>query len=175
MFDEKEVWKPIAGYGGKYEVSNLGNVRSFSRKGYTGGKPLKLRVGKAGYAMVALSNGRERRVQLVHRLVAFAFVENPNNYPQVNHRDENRQNNRADNLEWCTAVYNLAYNDGHMRRGRTRSKPCVAVYRNGEVKRFVSTCQAERETGVYHGHIAQVCNGKGKTAGGAQWKWDESA
>ena len=100
-----EEWKPIRGYEGRYMVSNMGRVRSRT-------KVLKASTGNI-YAQVILNNGdvRHRKTVTVHRLVAEAFVENPlpNEYKYINHKDENKRNNKADNLEWCTAKYNLAY------------------------------------------------------------------
>ena len=100
-----EEWKPIRGYEGRYMVSNMGRVRSRT-------KILKASTGNI-YAQVILNNGdvRHRKTVTVHRLVAEAFVENPfpNEYKYINHKDENKRNNKADNLEWCTAKYNLTY------------------------------------------------------------------
>lgn len=100
-----EEWKPIRGYEERYMVSNMGRVRSRT-------KVLKASTGNI-YAQVILNNGdvRHRKTVTVHRLVAEAFVENPlpNEYKYINHKDENKRNNKADNLEWCTAKYNLAY------------------------------------------------------------------
>ena len=100
-----EEWKPIRGYEGRYMVSNMGRVRSRT-------KILKASTGNI-YAQVILNNGdvRHRKTVTVHRLVAETFVENPfpNEYKYINHKDENKRNNKADNLEWCTAKYNLTY------------------------------------------------------------------
>ena len=101
-----EEWKPIKGFEGRYEVSNMGRVRNAV-------KILSQRQ-KTRYLQVVLSDGSDnRKTRMVHRLVAEAFVENPNPdlYKQVNHRDEDKHNNRADNLEWCTAKYNLSYGE----------------------------------------------------------------
>lgn len=111
----KEVWKPIKGFEGKYEVSNLGRVKSLPKYTYSRGYPqlrkekiLKPRyVGrKRCYAAVALNDGHSYKV---HRLVAQTFIPNPDNLPLVNHKDENPYNNRVDNLEWCTNQYNCQY------------------------------------------------------------------
>ena len=109
----KEEWKPVEGYEGLYEVSNLGQVRSYSNR--HGGllkypKLLKIDVSSGtGYGCVTLcKNNKVKRVP-IHRLVALAFIPNPNNYPCVNHKDEIRTNNKVDNLEWCTHLYNNSY------------------------------------------------------------------
>lgn len=100
-----EEWKPIKGYEERYMISNMGRVRSRT-------KILKANTGNT-YAQVILNNGdvRHRKTVTVHRLVAEAFVDNPlpNEYKYINHKDENKRNNKADNLEWCTAKYNLTY------------------------------------------------------------------
>lgn len=99
----KEIWKDIEGYEGFYQVSNLGNVRSlnYGNKGFV--KNLKPRIVKDGYYMVNLKNKNYQ----IHQLVAKAFISNPNNYVEINHKDENKHNNCADNLEWCSREYNV--------------------------------------------------------------------
>lgn len=116
----KEIWKDVDGYDGLYQVSNLGNVRRLSkiitdvsqggiRKRLFKGRILSQIVVNHGYKSVMLSmNGYVKRYN-VHRLVAQAFIPNPDDLPEVNHKDENKQNNRVDNLEWCTGLYNCNY------------------------------------------------------------------
>ena len=99
-----EEWRDIKGYEGLYQVSNLGRVRSER-------KILKGTPDKDGYLRVALCKNGTRKYFGIHRLVAIAFIYNTNNYPCVNHRDENKTNNRAKNLEWCTIAYNNCYGD----------------------------------------------------------------
>ena len=114
-----ELWLPVKDYEGLYEVSNMGNVRSvarvetFSRIGkethrIKAGRILKPVI-RDEYLGVCLSKGKTRKCYLIHRLVAEAFLINPMNYPQVNHKDEDKYNNKAENLEWCTALYNNNY------------------------------------------------------------------
>ena len=115
---EEEIWKSATGYEMSYEVSNFGNVRSVDRfVNNKNGIPNSIRKGRrlkpfktsTGYLRLALKiNGRGEN-HFVHRLVAEAFVPNPNNYPCINHKDENPANNRADNLEWCSHKYNNDY------------------------------------------------------------------
>lgn len=104
----KEIWKDIKGWKGLYQVSNLGNIRTLHYK-----KPYlrKLSKSKKGYLRVNLSKDKKYKYYSVHRLVAEAFIPNPDNLPQINHKDEIRTNNRVDNLEWCTSKYNCNY--GH--------------------------------------------------------------
>ena len=102
----EEIWKDIHGYEGLYSISNFGQVYSVKRK-----KLLKLINSHHGYKRVRLyTNINEWKTFAVHRLVAQEFIPNPNNLPEVNHKDDNHSNNNVDNLEWCTIAYNNAYN-----------------------------------------------------------------
>lgn len=107
----KEAWKPIAGYVGKYEISNKGTVRSLLFKTRTRPEPktLKVHVKKDGYCFVVLSINNSPKNLYVHRLVAAAFLNNPNNCPQVNHLNGIKSHNLVDNLEWCTAKQNMRH------------------------------------------------------------------
>ena len=111
----EEIWKDVVGYEGLYQVSNIGNVRSLDKydsgKKFWPGRVMKLIVDKDGYLIVGLRKDRKSKLHKVHRLVAAAFIENPHNFPEVNHIDENKQNNYMENLEWCTTRYNVTY--GH--------------------------------------------------------------
>lgn len=113
-----EIWKAVKGYEGLYEVSNLGNVRSLDKVIKSKHNGTTLRKGriltpfyeeKKGYYQVALTKDGKVKKYRVHRLVAIAFLENPFNYTDVNHKDENKINNNVDNLEWCTRKYNNNY------------------------------------------------------------------
>lgn len=103
-----EIWKDILGYEGLYQVSNLGNVRSLNYR--RSGKTKLLKQGTDnGYKRVELSKNGKKKKYWVHRLVAIAFISNPNNYKEVNHKDEDKSNNNVNNLEWCTREYNNNY------------------------------------------------------------------
>ena len=121
---ENEIWKAIPGYEGYYEVSNFGNVHSLDRTiEYIGrnqsseykvirnfkGKPIKKQIDAYGYYTVGLNKGKGVKRYKLHQLVAQAFIPNPNNLIQINHKDENKLNNTVDNLEWCTPSYNCNY------------------------------------------------------------------
>ena len=99
-----EDWKDISGYEGLYVVSNNGRV-----KNVRSGRVLRGIVNNLGYIMVGLSKSGKVKMVLVHRLVAKAFIENPDNFREVNHRDEDKANNIVDNLEWCDRKYNVNY------------------------------------------------------------------
>lgn len=104
-----EIWKDIPGYEGRYQVSNTGEVKSLNYNSSGKSKLLKQIADKKGYKRVGLCKNGKRKHYSVHRLVAIAFLPNPNNLPQVNYKDENKANNCVDNLEWCNAKYNNNY------------------------------------------------------------------
>lgn len=116
----QEIWKDVTGYEGLYQVSNFGNVKSCDRVVLAGMnsnhtyqhiKSKLLKTGGGKYKQVILCKDGKIKAFTVHRLVAQAFIPNPNNLPCINHKDENPSNNRADNLEWCTYKYNNEYNN----------------------------------------------------------------
>ena len=155
-----------------YMVSSEGKVWSLNY-GRTGKmKELKPNTIKGGYLQVCLCNGDTRVMKLVQRLVAEAFIPNPNNRPQVNHIDQKKTNNCVENLEWCTADYNNNYGDRNERAAKTltnrkdRSTPVVCLE---TAVVYPSTHEASRQTGVNQRHISECCNGKLKTAGGFHW------
>lgn len=133
----KEVWKSF-GYE-DYEVSNFGNVKSY-KYDKVNGKLMKPYKNTKGYLQIDLSlDGRKRqnRVHLaVHRLVANAFIPNPDNLPQVNHKDEDKTNNHVDNLEWCTNEYNARYGTKSKRVAQKRRKQIYSVDMDGNVEEF---------------------------------------
>jgi len=141
----KETWKDVPNYEGLYQVSNLGRVKSF-RKSTKFGCPseyiLNPSIANHGYAEVTLYGNAGRHKILLHRLVATVFIPNPDNLPQINHKDENKLNNCVDNLEWCTPAYNNAYGTAKLRAIDTVSKPVeqltydgkvIAVYRSARI------------------------------------------
>ena len=104
-----EEWRDVVGYEGLYRVSSDGNIMSVNT--YSHKKPIMMKLGKRpdGYLSVGLSKDGKTKTHTVHRIVAKAFIPNPNNYGYVNHKDENKSNNSVDNLEWCTKSYNSIY------------------------------------------------------------------
>lgn len=172
---ETEIWKDIEGYEGLYQVSNLGRIKSMANNKTRKEKILKENKNNYGYHIVGLSKKNVRNFKLVHRLVAMAFIENVNNYKEINHIDENKDNNSADNLEWTTHSMNIKHGSG-MKRAHT------SVIRNGKPKRvlcvetgveYPSTMSASKATGVVQSNISQCCNGIFKKAGGFHWKYAE--
>lgn len=170
-----EQWKPIKGYESRYEVSNLGNVRSLNwrNKGIT--KPVTLKQHNRGYLHVLLYKGHECKSYLVHRLVAEAFVPCFDKDMTINHIDENLTNNRADNLEWCSLKENIVkYQSNHPEKvGRPENTtPVYQIDKNGRVvKIWKSVAEVHRALKYSIWSISQCCNRKRKTAYGYKWQY----
>lgn len=186
----EELWKDIAGYEGLYQVSNQGRVRSLDRyvecvdtyRHYKG-RIMKLDKRKNGYLQVNLKRQKLNKQFLIHRLVAQAFIPNPDSLPCVNHKDENKENNNVDNLEWCTEAYNNEYGEGHKKRSenaikyaiKNQSKAVLQFSLNGEyIAEYYSATEAGRKNNCRQGGISECCNGKQKTAYGYIWKYKEA-
>lgn len=174
-----EEWKPIVGYEGLYEVSNLGRVKSLERiidaKHHVKKRILKQGVQRGGYLHVGLCKNNKVKIKKIHRLVAEAFIPNPYNLPQVNHKDENIKNNCVDNLEWCTGNYNYYYGTRIKRIAEKKSKSVVQYNTNGEfIKEYSSVTEAECAiAGKTTSAIHRCLHGKSKTAYGYKWKYKE--
>ena len=165
-----EHWKSIAGYEGLYEVSDLGRVKSLW---YGKEKILKPTKDTQGYLLVGLHKEGQKKMSFVHRLVAKAFIQNPNNLETVNHKDEVKTNNVASNLEWMSQKDNINYGTHNKRSSEKRSKQVQMFDKStGELlATFPSTVEAERITGIYKSNISACCKGKYKSAGGYVWKY----
>lgn len=195
--EEKEIWKDIVGFEGLYEVSNMGRVKSLKRTVWNSGKGcyktvaeriLKPGKNSNGYLQVQLYKDGKKKMDRIHRLVATAFCENPHGFKEVNHIDEDKTNNCADNLEFCNRSYNNTYNGrankvGKKLRGRKqseeaikkKSKPVIAINKRiGLILEFPSAREASRQTGISHGNIIQCCQGKYKSAGNFYWMYSNA-
>lgn len=174
-----EIWKPIPNYEGIYQISNLGNVQSLDRyevqsngiKRFRKGRILKISIDKYGYNRVELNKNSNPKLYLVHRLVAETFIPNPNRYPEVNHKDEVKTNNKVDNLEWCTNKYNNTFGT---RAKRIANKLSKKVYQYDLNLNFLKEWPSTKECDKYgfcSKHISACCIGKRKTHKGSIWSY----
>ena len=157
----EEEWRSIKGYSG-YEVSNLGNVRSCLNTGHKKTNKWRIlspRLDNRGYLFVNLYDENHNMKSIkIHRLVAMEFIPNPNGYPQINHKDENKLNNKKNNLEWCDAKYNVNYGSGHTRSCLSRrvcnTKAILQYDLDGNLLReFYSISEASRVLDISMGSI----------------------
>ena len=172
-----EEWKDIKGYEGLYQISNLGRVKSLSRIDSRGHKLnekiLKPKIRGYGYKAVMLSKNNIHKLYYIHRLVAEAFIPNPDNLPCVNHIDENKNNNCIENLEWCTRKYNTNYGTRSKRQSekmkgkytgsnhpQARKIKCITT---GEI--FITIKEACEKYKIKQPSITACCKGKIKSAG----------
>lgn len=165
---KKEYWKLIKDYE-NYMVSSFGRVKSINYNHSGKERILKLRTDRHGYLRVNLWKNNKQKNFLVHRLIAEAFLPNPNNYPCVNHRDENKQNNNVDNLEWCNSKYNCNFGTRNERMAKKLSKPILQYTINGLFIREWKSAREAGRNGFNQGHITQCCRGERKTHKGCIW------
>lgn len=184
------VWLPVVGYEGLYEVSDRGDI--YSKKS---NRILNAWDDGKGYTRVELfdKHGNSKQIN-VHRIVAEAFLPNPDNLPYVNHKDENKANNNVSNLEWCTPKYNTNYGDAIRRRvesaewyyksercraamsavGKSRSKPVMQFDIFGNlIAEYPSASEASRATGIHISNIFHSCKGRTKHPSQFIWKYKE--
>lgn len=172
---EFEKWQQIIGFNDRYLISNLGNIKSLYTFRYNKGtmkvekilriKKLKPVIDRQGYLVVKLYKNNFGKTFKIHRLVAKAFVDNPNNYNVVNHKNEIKTDNRASNLEWCNQKYNVRYSANKLPQKRK------IIREDG--KEYNSITEALKELGLKTNHISDVCNGKRVKTGGYSFKYKE--
>lgn len=160
-----EVWKDIEGYEGKYQVSNFGNVKSLN---YHRGNEERLLVpceDSYGYLHVLLYKNGKRKTCKVHRLVADTFLNNDMCLPSINHKDENKHNNAAENLEFCSVEYNNKYSK------EVQVLQCDLF--GNVIRNWNSVKEASVSTRIKSTNIVACCRGRGrvKTAGGYVWRY----
>lgn len=183
----EEIWKDVDGYEGLYQVSNFGRIKSLEfLKGAKNGsfqkspsKILKQTTNQKGYNVVVLYKNKKGKMFQVHRLVALAFIPNPENLPVINHKDENPQNCSVDNLEWCTQKYNCQYsNNKHDERhkhyehkGSCKPKKAIIQYDldDNYIAEYQSIREASKKSGINISSIFRCYTGKRKEAGGYKW------
>lgn len=170
----KEVWKDILGYEGLYQVSNLGDVKSLPK--HCGNRPTQEKLCSQdwcrGYKRVGLCKNSVLKHKQVHRLVAEAFIPNPENKPQVNHKNGIKTDNRVSNLEWTSVNENL--NHARDVLGKKDAHPAIKVAQienNVIIAIFGSVSEAKKKTLI--NNISGCCRGVLKTAGGYKWKYTE--
>lgn len=160
-----EHWKDVPGYDGRYQVSNQGRVKNTKS-----GRVLKIHTQGRGYAQTMLSIKGTRSYPLVHRLVAQAFIPNPQNKPHINHIDGNKSHNCVCNLEWCTMRENLLHRHRVLGQPGGRCKPVLCID-TGQI--FPSAKAAAEALGLHRSGVSQVCEGKQKTTKKLKFKFME--
>lgn len=178
----EEIWEDIKGLEGLYQVGNLGRVKGLERKAKNGcilpERLLKGCIQSDGYLVVKIRLDMKEFRRYVHRLVAEAFLPNLNNFPQVNHKDEDKTNNNVENLEWCSLRYNIEYGTARERSQNTikekYSKAVCQFNLNGSfIKEYKSISEAAKVNKTIPTRICDCCksNGRGKSAGGFMWRY----
>ena len=171
----EEIWKDIKDYEGLYQVSNLGNIKSLLRKRVDRNQILQEKIltkyiKNNGYEVVTLFKNNKEKKCLIHRLVAQAFIKNPNNYKEINHKDENKLNNNVNNLEYCTRKYNCNYGA----RNKKHYKKVKQYDLDGNfIKEWESIISIKKYFNKPNncGDISSCLNGRQKTAFGYIWKY----
>ena len=166
-----EIWKKVLNYD-DYEASNFGNVRSLKKR-----KPkiLKPSISSSGYLQVILCRNGKTKNYFIHRLVAEAFIKKTNNYNEINHLDENKKNNKVENLEWCNRKENMNYGNIKQKISVANSKKVVKLNSNGAILNiYNSILEASKLNEAQSTHIVRCCKHKAKTHKGYKWEYFEN-
>ena len=172
----EEIWKNIKGLTG-YQISNLGRVKSLAKNIVKGNiiqhrneRILTPHLNIDGYLCININYNHKNRKYFIHRLIAENFIPNPNNYPCINHKDENKLNNSISNLEWCTFKYNVNYGTAMQRRIEKQSKSVIQYDLQGnKIAEYKSIKDAAIATGINKTRIAYCCK---QEVGGFIWKYN---
>lgn len=168
MTSYKEIWRDIKGYEGSYQVSTLGEVRNLRTNPPRLLKPWRH---PAGYVCVTLSQDSKKTKHLVHRIVAEAFLPNPENKPQVNHKNGDKSDNNVNNLEWCSGLENSRHSAYTLGNESTKAKRPVVCLDTLQV--FPSISEAARAVNGCNQNIVKCCQGKRYTHKGLRWAYVE--
>ena len=166
-----EVWKDVPRFIGKIKTSNKGRIINLNWKNT--GKPKLLCPkpdDKTGYLIVSFMYKEKRYSFGIHQLVAQAFIPNPDNLPEVNHKDEDKNNNKVENLEWCTRQYNTNYGT-RGKRIRDIERKSVACFKNGQLIKQYDALIDVIQDGFSSGNVSLCCNNKRKYHKGFTWKY----
>lgn len=171
----EEVWEDVEGFEGLYKISNLGRVYSLKKDAV-----MKYKHNNRKYAQITLTKDGKQHYFLVHRLVAMHFIDNPDNLPQVNHKDENKENNAASNLEWCTNKYNALYgtriertknNKDYLKSREDMKRKVKGTSFDGEVEVKLNSIKSARSLGFNTKKIIDCCQGKCEMYKGFKWEY----
>lgn len=176
-----EVWKDIKGYEGKYQVSNLGRIKSFDFDKFHKGRILKPSYCTSGYLKVHLRKNKKSKQFMIHRIVASEFIDNAENKKTVNHINGIKTDNRVENLEWCSYsenlkhAYKLGLNSWNPKKGKPQKRVLQIDKDTGVVlKEYISIGEASRAiVGKNYSGISDCCNNRQKTAYGYIWRFAE--
>lgn len=187
-----EIWKDICGFEGLYKISSYGRIKSLHYYGGNRVKILKPAKDSDGYLTIGIWKDKKRYSKKMHRLVAEAFIPNPENFPQINHKDEDRENNHVENLEWCTNKYNVNYGNHsfhaaqaqmgkrhtaeHIMKIRSNapgSKPVLMIEPEtmNVIAEFVSASEAARQIGGTATNVSYACRNESAKYKGLFWRY----
>lgn len=164
---EQEVWKDVVGYEGLYKVNNLGKVIKL-------GKNIRFMTpckDRCGYLFIRLTKNGKRKTKMLHDVIGEAFIPNPNNLPEINHKDENKLNNNLDNLEWCNRQYNNNYGTRTQRASQKAYKKVYKYDTNMEFIKEYNSVQETLEDNFEPKHVSDCALGKRKTHKGFIWSY----
>ena len=167
-----EEWKDIEGYEGLYQISSEGRVKSLNYNHTGKDKILNGSKNKYGYLKVCLYKEGKKKTHTIHRLVTIAFIPNPNNFPEINHIDEDKTNNRVENLEYCDRKYNINYGNRNEKMAKSLSKPILQFSLDGKfIRKWDSGMQVQKDLGFDNSNITKCCKGRKnyKSVGGFIW------
>ena len=177
----KEIWKDVKGFENVYQISNLGRLKrletiikskymgKYNRNVHKYEKIINVNKNER-YYKYTLKYKNKKRVATIHRLVAEAFIPNPNNLPQVNHIDGNKHNNCIDNLEWCTQSENIKHAQITLNK-IVKNVLQIDPETNKIINKYKSTVEAMQKTNIDRTNISKCCNGKAHKAGGYIWRY----